>query len=185
MGKKFFVSGVLALSLAVSGCATQEVDETASPEPTPTVDQSLIPSEPPSDVYDVDSAAFLTGYGDIIFKVGDGPTWCTISEFDDFVICEHREFDAQYAQIPTPAECELSYGYQMRLRGSPVEGSKMAEFTCANANWSDPSSAPVLNSGERITAYGFSCFVEGQSARCENATGDFIVLGPKAWAVSD
>ena len=61
----------------------------------------------------------------------------------------------------------------------------MAEFTCANANWSDASASPALASGQRITTYGFSCFVEGQVARCENGSGDFIVLGPEAWATSD
>jgi hypothetical protein len=78
-----------------------------------------------------------------------------------------------------------TYGYQLRLRGAPAEGFKMAEFTCANANWSDPSTAPILASGERITTFGFSCFVEKQAARCENAMGDFIVLGPEAWAMSE
>ena len=121
----------------------------------------------------------------MIFKVGDGPTWCTMSEFDNFVICEHREFDAKYEQLPLPADCQYTYGYQLRLRGAPVEGSKMAEFTCANANWSDPSAAPILASGERITTFGFSCFVEKQAARCENSMGDFIVLGPDAWAMSE
>lgn len=183
MGK--FLIGVLALTLSLTGCAQESEPDMASPEPTPTVDEKLIPTQAPEDVVDVDPARFLTSYGDVIFKVGDGPTWCTMSEFDDFVICEHREFDAKYATIPAPEDCQYSYGYQLRLRGNPVEGSKMAEFTCANANWSDPAAAPALASGERITTYGFSCFVEGQSARCENQAGDFIVLGPEAWATSD
>jgi hypothetical protein len=108
-----------------------------------------------------------------------------MSEFDNFVTCEHREFDVKYEQLPVPEDCQYTYGYQLRLRGAPTEGFKMAEFTCANANWSDPSTAPILASGERITTFGFSCFVEKQAARCENALGDFIVLGPEAWAMSE
>lgn len=185
MSKFFLGSSVLAVSLLLSGCgATGEMEE-PGPEASPTIDQRLIPTAPPADVVTVDPAAFLTSYGDVIFKVGDGPTWCTISEFDDFVICEHKEFDAKYELLPIPVDCQYTYGFQLRLRGNPVEGSKMAGFTCANANWSDASRSPVLASGERITTAGFTCFVEGKVARCENSTGDFIALGPEAWAVSD
>lgn len=186
MGKNFLAVGALALALLLAGC-TPESDPTAepTPEPTPTIAPSLIPSTPPTDVVDVDANQFLTSYGDLIFKVGDGPTWCTISEFDDFVICEHPEFSALYEPLPVPEGCEYTYGYQIRLRGAPVAGSEMAEFTCANAAWSDATDAPILNSGERITAFGFTCFVDGDSARCENSAGDFIVLGPNAWAKSD
>lgn len=181
---KFLISAVL-LSLSLTGCTQESTPDSMAPEPTPSIAEELIPTEAPEDVLEVDPAKFLTSYGDVIFKVGDGPTWCTMSEFDDFVICEHREFDAMYAPLPLPEDCQYTYGYQLRLRGNPVEGSKIAEFTCANANWSDPSAAPILASGERITTFGFSCFVEGQSARCENQAGDFIVLGPEAWATSD
>ena len=173
------------MSLSVSGCTAESENLEPTPEPTPTVDETLVPTSPPVEVVDVDPASYLTDYGDIIFKVGDGPTWCTMSDFDDFVICEHTELDAKYEQIPIPEDCQYSFGYQLRLRGTPVEGSKMAEFTCASANWSDASGSPVLASGERITTFGFSCFVEGQVARCENSAGDYIVLGPEAWATSD
>jgi hypothetical protein len=178
-------SSLLVVALLFTGCAAETETATPEVEPTPTIAPELIPTAPPEEVVDVIPEGFLTSYGDIIFKVGDGPTWCTMSEFDNFVICEHREFDAKYEQLPLPADCQYTYGYQLRLRGAPVEGSKMAEFTCANANWSDPSTAPVLASGERITTFGFSCFVEKQAARCENALGDFIVLGPEAWAMSE
>jgi hypothetical protein len=185
MGKFSVGSSLLALSLLLSGCISDVDTGEPGPDPTPTIDQNLVPTAPPTDVVDVDPAGFLTTYGDVVFKVGDGPTWCTMSEFDDFVICEHREFDAKYELLPVPEDCQYTYGYQIRLRGAPVAGSKTAEFTCANANWSDPSSSPTLASGERITTFGFSCFVEGQAARCENATGDYIVLGPEVWAASD
>jgi hypothetical protein len=185
MGKFFFVSSLLALSLTLSGCTVEQQIAPPTAEPTPTVDASLIPSQPPTDVIEVDPNKFLTSYGDLIFKVGNGPTWCTVSEYDDFVICEHAEFDAKYKPLTPPENCDYSYGYQLRLRGKPVAGSKMAEFTCPNAAWSDASMAPILQSGERITAFGFNCYVEGQTSRCENSSGDFIVLGPEAWALSD
>ena len=185
MGKIFLGSGVLVLSLVLSGCSADGPVQDLGLEPTPTLDQGLISTAPPADVVNVDPAQFLTTYGDVIFKVGDGPTWCTMSEFDDFVICEHKEFDAKYELLPIPEDCQYTYGYQLRLLGNPVDGSEMAGFTCANANWSDASSSPVLASGEQITTFGFSCFVQGQVARCENSTGDFIALGPEAWATSD
>lgn len=186
MGKNIFAIGAVTLALLLAGCTP--VDDGAiapTPEPTPTIDETLIPSDPPKDVVDVDPNKFLTSYGDVIFKVGDGPTWCTMSEFDDFVICEHLEFSARYEPLPVPEDCPYSYGYQIRLLGSVKPGLKMADFTCANATWSDASEAPMLEDGQRITAFGFTCFVEGQSARCENGFGDFIVLGPDAWGKSD
>jgi len=185
MGKLFFVSCFAVLSLTLSGCVAEDPSGQPTPEPTPTIDQALVPTAPPADVVDVDPNKFLSSYGDLIFKVGDGPTWCTVSEFDNFVICEHKEFDAKYEPLPLPADCEYTYGYQLRLRGEAIDGSKVAEFTCANAAWADASQAPILASGERISAFGFTCFVSGTSARCENLMGDFIVLGPKAWALSD
>lgn len=185
MGKLFLGSSLLVVGLMLSGCTAQTEANVSTPEASPSIDEKLVPTAPPAEVVDVDPAGFLTSYGDVVFKVGDGPTWCTMSEFDEFVICEHREFDATYAALPVPEDCQYTYGYQLRLRGNPVAGSKMAEFTCANANWSDASTSPVLASGERITTFGFSCFVEGQVARCENSTGDYIVLGPNVWAMSD
>lgn len=185
MGTRVFIAGLAFLGLALAGCSSVDNEGISLPSPTPSVNETLIPTSPPKDVLDVEPSKFLTSYGDIIFKVGDGPTWCTMSEFDDFVICEHKEFDAKYESLPLPEDCDYTYGYQLRLRGNPVEGSEMAGFTCANAAWSDASTAPVLASGERITSFGFSCFVEEQSARCENSSGDYIVLGPTAWAQSD
>ncbi len=176
---------MLLTLVLLAGCSVDGAEEIPSPGPSPSIDQKLIPTQAPDDVVDVEPAGFLTSYGDVIFKVGTGPTWCTMSEFDDFVICEHKEFDAKYESLEVPESCEYTYGYQLRLRGTEVSGSKMAQFTCANANWSDASTSPILASGERITTFGFSCFVEGQVARCENSKGDFIVLGPEVWAMSD
>ncbi len=187
MGKKLFASSLLVLALALSGCTSEEANQEATPtaEPTPSIDSSLIPVEAPADAVDVVPAGFITSYGDYIFKVGDGPTWCTISEVDDFVICEHKEFSAKYEAIPIPVDCEFTYGYQVRLRGAPVAGNKQAEFTCANSAWSDASNAPVLEDGQRISVGGFTCFVQKQIVRCENSSEDYIVFGPTAWALSE
>jgi hypothetical protein len=116
--------------------------------------------------------------------VGTGPTWCTLSEYDDIAICEHKETEVRYEPLPIPADCVYTYGNQIKLLGSPVAGQKNADFTCANSPYSDASTSPSLADGEQITAFGFTCFVEGETARCENQAGDFIVLGPDAWAKS-
>jgi hypothetical protein len=183
MGKTVLTSALLVLALSLTGCAGENTP--TSPDgstPLPTVDQSLIPQEAPADVVEVDPDLFMVDYGDIIFKVGTGPTWCTLSEYDDIAICEHKETDVRYEPLPVPSDCIYTYGNQIRLLGSPAAGEEMAEFTCANSPYSDASASPSLADGEQITAFGFSCFVEGETARCENSTGEFIVLGPDAWA---
>lgn len=186
MGYKVSSSILLLLALSLTGCAAEQTPgDTDGSEPLPTIDQSLVPQEVPEDVVDVDPDLFLVEYGDIIFKVGDGPTWCTLSEFDDIAICEHKETDVRYEPLPIPEDCSFTYGNQIKLLGSATAGQKTADFTCANSPYSDATTSPSLADGEKITAFGFSCFVEGQTARCQNATGDFIVLGPDAWAKSD
>ena len=185
MGRTGLTSALMVLSLSLTGCVAE--DTPASPDgstPLPTIDQALIPQEAPADVVEVDPDLFLVDYGDIIFKVGDGPTWCTLSEYDDIAICEHKETEVRYEPLPIPADCIYTYGNQIKLLGSPVAGEKNADFTCANSPYSDASTSPSLADGEQITAFGFTCFVEGETARCENSTGDFIVLGPDAWAKS-
>jgi hypothetical protein len=187
MGNKAISSALLVLALSLTGCTAETTPGEADggSEPMPTIDQALIPQEAPADVVEVDPDLFLVEYGDIIFKVGEGPTWCTLSEFDDIAICEHKETEVRYEPLPIPADCSFTYGNQIKLLGSAVTGEKTADFTCANSPYSDASTSPVLADGEQITAFGFSCFVQGETARCENSTGDFIVLGPDAWAKSD
>jgi hypothetical protein len=186
MGYKARLSLLLVLALSLTGCVAESTPgETDGSEPLPTIDQSLVPQKAPADVVEVDPDLFLVEYGDIIFKVGDGPTWCTLSEFDDIAICEHKETEVRYEPLPIPADCNFTYGNQIKLLGSAVAGEKTADFTCANSPYSDASTSPSLADGEQITAFGFTCFVEGQTARCENSNGDFIVLGPDAWAKSD
>jgi hypothetical protein len=173
------------LSIGLTGC-TAEVTPT-NPDgstPLPSIDQALIPQEAPADVVEVDPDLFMVDYGDIIFKVGAGPTWCTLSEIDNIALCEHKETDVRYEPLPIPADCAFTYGNQIKLLGSPATGEATAYFTCANSPYSDARTSPVLADGEMVTAFGFSCFVEGETARCENSTGEFIVLGPDAWAKS-
>jgi hypothetical protein len=185
MGKSVFTSALLVLALSLTGCTAESTPaEPSGSEPLPTIDQALIPQQAPADVVEVDPDLFLVEYGDIIFKVGTGPTWCTLSEYDDIAICEHKETDVRYEPLPIPADCEFTYGNQIKLLGSPVSGEETASFTCANSPYSDARTSPVLADGEQITAFGFTCFVEGETARCENSAGDFIVLGPDAWAKS-
>ena len=185
MGKTVLTSALLVLALSLTGCTAETTPaEPDGSEPLPTIDQALIPQEAPADVVEVDPDLFMVDYGDIIFKVGTGPTWCTLSEYDNIAICEHKETDVRYEPLPIPAECEFTYGNQIKLLGSAVSGQATAGFTCANSPYSDASMSPALADGEQITAFGFSCFVEGETARCENSTGDFIVLGPDAWAKS-
>jgi hypothetical protein len=183
MGKTVLTSALLVLTLSLTGCAAE--DTSTSPDgstPLPTIDQALIPQEAPEDVVEVDPDLFMVDYGDIIFKVGTGPTWCTLSEYDDIAICEHKETDVRYEPLPVPTDCIYTYGNQIKLYGAPAAGEAIADFTCANSPYSDASTSPALLDGEQITAFGFTCFVEGETARCENSTGEFIVLGPDAWA---
>jgi hypothetical protein len=186
MGNKAISSALLVLALSLTGCVAEPTpEETSGSDPMPTIDQALVPQEAPADVVEVDPDLFLVEYGDIIFKVGEGPTWCTLNEVDDIAICEHKETDVRYEPLPIPADCSFTYGNQIKLLGTAIAGVETAEFTCANSPYSDASTSPALADGEQITAFGFTCFVEGETARCENEAGDFIVLGPDAWAKSD
>ena len=186
MGNKAISIALLIVSLSLTGCSA----ETTSTNPDgsqslPSIDPALIPQEAPADVVQVDPDLFLVDYGDVIFKVGTGPTWCTLSEYDDVAICEHKETEVRYEPLPKPSDCEFTYGNQIKLLGSATTGEVTADFTCANSPYSDASTSPSLQDGEQITAFGFTCFVVGETARCENSAEDFIVLGPDAWAKSD
>lgn len=174
----------MGLALTLAGCSAPAPIATPTAEPTPSVEPSLIPTAAPVDIVDVDPAAFAKDFGDYTFRVGDGPAWCTINSFRKSVLCEQSEADAKYAPIPVPNDCEFSYGYQVQLFvESPSDGSKIADFVCSGGAYADPDLAATLNSGERITLEGISCFVEGTAARCENEAKNYIVLGPDAWAL--
>lgn len=178
----------LGIMLGASGCATSGPDSGSNPSQSnsmPTIDPSLIPTAPPASVIDVSADTFKTSYGDYIFKVGQGPTWCTISPSFGYTVCEQSEVATQYAPIQVPASCQYSYGYQVRLWGSKPSKGAAAEFPCSGGAFSDPSSAGTLLDGQRVTVAPFTCFVVGITARCENTQKNYIVLGPQAWAVGN
>jgi hypothetical protein len=186
MGHKAISIALLVVSLSLSGCSAETTPTNPDGSGSlPTIDPALIPQEAPADVVQVDPDLFLVDYGDIIFKVGEGPTWCALNEVDDFAICEHKETDVRYEPLPKPSDCDFTYGNQIKLLGRASTDEKTADFTCVNSPYSDASTSPSLGDGEQITAFGFSCFVLGETARCENSAGDFIVLGPDAWAKSE
>ena len=174
----------MGVALTLAGCSSPNPAPKVSADPTPSVAASLIPTAAPADVVDVEPINFEGEFGDYTFKVGDGPAWCTINITRKNVLCEQSEADAKYAPIPVPNDCEFSYGYQVQLFATtPEDGTKIADFVCSGGAYADPTSAATLNSGERVTLEGISCFVEGTAARCENESHNYIVLGPDAWAI--
>ena len=188
MGSKALITAIVLVSLSLTGCSAEQeptANPTPTPDSTPTVEASAAPTEAPVDLVIVEPSKFISSNGDLIFRAGDGPTWCTLSEAENVAVCEHSEADALYESVAIPDDCQNAYGSQLRLLSKPVSGEQTAGFACVSSLYSDPSGAPVLASGESVTDFGFLCFVEDQSARCENSNGDYIALGPKAWAHSD
>jgi hypothetical protein len=97
MGNRAISIALLVVSLSLAGCSAETIPENPDGSGTlPTIDPALIPQEAPADVVQVDPDLFLLDYGDITFKVGTGPTWCTLSELDDVAICEHKETEVLY-----------------------------------------------------------------------------------------
>lgn len=179
MGRKFLSVAVIGFTIALSGCAvTQNPNPTDTPAPTQTFDPALIPTTPAADALAVDAKIFDNGYGEYTFKVGGGPTWCTFNGESKFVICEQNEPDATYDPLPVPDTCKLSYGYQFKL----TEGKK-GEITCASGLYADPAQAQTLNPGETVTLGQLTCFVVENTVRCDNKSGNYIVLGPEVWAL--
>ena len=195
MSRLLAVSLSLGLALTLGACATPADggNGSSTSKPTPTPDQALVPKAPTTPLTEVDAEIYNDGFDWYTFRAGDGPTWCTISPAIDGdisggnVICEQNEAAALYKPIPIPASCDYSFGYQVRLMGVPgaVEGTDTASFTCASGFYADPSEAPILAAGQRITVAPFKCFVEDVNVRCENETGQYIALGPKVWALGN
>lgn len=185
MRRLFTTLLVAGLALGFSGCSS---DSNATPEPSTsasnqTIDPSLIPTDPPTDAIEVDAALFESSFGDYTFKVGDGPTWCSINVDNHIALCEQNEPDTNYKPVEAPASCELSYGYQLRLTATtPTDGTDEAGFMCSGSAYADAANAYTLNDGEVIRLDAFTCFVSGTTARCDNEEGKYIVLGPDAWA---
>ena len=181
------LSATLALCAVafVAGCTSSSPVASPSEDTTPTIDPSLIPTAPPEGVTDVDVSLYSNGFGEYIFMVGDGPAWCSIIPADDAAVCEQNEVVAEYQPIPSPEDCRFSFGYQAFLHGTKQEGDKTAYFPCTGGFYTDPTDALKLASGERITIAPFTCFVTGITARCDNQSGQYIVLGPQAWALGN
>ena len=187
MSRLTAVALAITLAIGLGGCATSS-DGAASPTQTqtiPTPDPALIPDAPAETITAVDAAAYDDGFGSYVFRVGDGPSWCTITTDLDQVLCEQNEAAASYAMIPTPSDCDGSYGYQVRLYGSQPESGEIAGFVCSTGQWQDPAGAQVLAAGTKITAGAFTCYVKDTAARCQNESGQYIALGPKVWAIQN
>ncbi|WP_296632651.1 hypothetical protein [Rhodoluna sp.] len=174
----------LGLVISLGGCAVPAADG-GSPTalPTPTPDQSLVPTQAPATIADVDPETYSDGFGWYSFKVGDGPAWCTIATDMNQIICEQNEATAVYAPIPAPADCSGSYGYQLRLWSTTPASGATAEFVCATGQFQDPSQSQVLPSGSRINVPPFSCYVQDITARCDNESGQWMALGRQTWSL--
>jgi hypothetical protein len=174
----------LAAALSLSGCAADtNAGPTAAPSPSQTIDPSLIPDAAPADATVIDPIIFDSGYGEYTFKVGDGPAWCTINKDQLFVICEQDEVNAVYEPIATPPTCDYSYGYQFRLRQDSFSGQPFVDLPCSGGAYADATAANVLNDHEVVKVGNLSCWVDSITVRCDNARGNYIALGPEAWAL--
>ena len=186
MRKVFGVVGALALVIALAGCTadgTPDPTDSTSASSTNTPDPSLIPGAPDKDVKAVDPAMFDAGFGEYLFKAGQGPAWCTINTDEKWVLCEQNEASAEYAPVQPPSNCDYSYGYQLKLwESTPSDGTGIAGFVCASGYYNDPSVAQTLNANEKITVGGLTCYVSEVTVRCDNANGNYIALGSKVWA---
>lgn len=184
MRKVLSVVGAVALLIALAGCSGESTpaDPTNSSSSIPTPDASLIPSAPGAEVKAVDYTLFDVGFDEYLFKAGAGPVWCTISAAENWALCEMNEAAAEYSPIPTPSDCEGSYGYQIKLYASAPESGDAAGFICSGGYYSDASVAQTLNSGESVTLGDITCYVNDITARCDNKNGQYIALGPKVWA---
>jgi hypothetical protein len=179
VGRKLLTIAVVGLTLMFSGCAaTPSGNGNNTPEPTQTFDPSLIPTAPDADALAVDSKIFDNGFGEYTFKIAGGPTWCTLNAEEKFAVCEQNEADATYDPLTVPSSCKLSYGYQFKLTAE-----KSSQINCASGLYADPSQAQTLNPGETVTVGDITCFVVDVTARCDNKSGHYIVLGPEVWAL--
>lgn len=176
----------LGLAITLGGCATSpnEGSPNGSASATPTPDQILVPTAIPVDAIAADPVIYDTGFDWFSFKVGNGPTWCTIDVVADSVLCEQNEAAAQYQPIPAPEDCVGSYGYQVQLWGQKPEQGEIAGFACASGQYQDPDLAQVLPSGQSLTVASITCYVQDVTARCENTGGQWIALGPATWSIN-
>lgn len=173
----------LFLGLSLAGCAPAEV--TPSSTPYPTIDAKLIPSAAPDDAIAVSTTDFDAKFGIYAFKAGTGSAWCSIDTKNKFVICEQNEADAMYTPIPTPNDCYGSFGYQLELDAAKPATGDIAHFNCSGSYYTDPTNLATLSDHQKIVAAGFTCWVQKITARCDNESGNYIALGPDAWALGN
>ena len=151
--------------------------------PTQSIDPSLIPDVAPADATVIDPIIFDAGYGEYTFRVGEGPVWCTINKTESFAICEQDEATAVYDPIDAPTTCDYSYGYQFRLRQDSFSGQPFVDLPCSGGAYADATEANILNDHEVIKINKLTCWVDSITVRCDNARGNYIALGPEAWAL--
>ena len=175
----------LIISASLTGCTSgSTADPTESNLPVATIDPSLIPTSAPADAIDVDPILYDSGFGDFTFRAGDGPAWCTINETQGFAICEIDEAEANYTPTDVPASCEYSYGFQFRLRAEVSSGLPFVDLPCSGGAYADPTEANVLESRQKISLAGITCWVDELNVRCDNNHGHYIALGPEIWATN-
>ncbi len=175
---------IVALAASLSGCAPAgQASPTDSAFPKQSIDPSLIPDAAPADATVIDPIIFDAGYGEYTFKVGDGPVWCTINKDQKFAICEQDEASAVYEPIDAPATCDYSYGYQFRLRQESFSGQPFVDLPCSGGAYADANAANILNDREVVKVGELTCWVSSITVRCDNAIGNYIALGPEAWAL--
>lgn len=182
MNRKFLAAALIGASLFLGGCAVTDGSNNNGDGQFQVFDPADIPASAPSDALAVDPAVFANEYSEYSFRVGSGPTWCTINGEAKYVICEQIETDANYDALPVPDTCNLSFGYQFKLSETKPKDEDISRITCASGLYADGSASPTLNSGETITVGGITCFVSDITARCDNKRGNYIVLGPEVWA---
>jgi hypothetical protein len=185
MGGLRIATVLVAITVSLSGCApSSDPNPSDTSLPTQSIDPSLIPDAAPADATLIDPIIFDSGYGEYTFKVGDGPAWCTINKDQLFVICEQDEVNAVYEPIDTPATCDYSYGYQFRLRQDSFSGQPFVDLPCSGGAYADATSANILNDREVVKVGNLTCWVDSITVRCDNARGNYIALGPDAWAIN-
>lgn len=187
MRKVVSIIGAIALMVALAGCSSggADTDPSASTSVLPTPDASLIPPTAGTEVKAVDFSQFDVGFDEYMFKVGEGPVWCTINVAENWSLCEISEPAAEYAAIPVPDNCEGSYGYQIKLFGAVQTEGQTAGFICSGGYYSDPSVAQTLNNSESVSVGDITCYVKDLAARCDNKSGQYIALGPQVWAAKN
>jgi len=182
VNRKLLTAAIIGASLFLSGCAVTDGSNTDIEDQYQVFDAADIPDAAPNDALAVDPAVFANEYSEYSFRVGSGPTWCTINGEAKYVICEQIETDATYDVLPVPDSCKLSFGYQFKLSETKPKDEDISRITCASGLYADGGLAQTLNSGETLTVGTITCFVSDITARCDNKLGNFIVLGPEVWA---